>query len=78
MRFIVKTSTMIAIALGLGGSTGSAHRSVRFEPSWWSSLSCCTNALVISLTAVSIGAELRLFSNSSFASTMFLIGVALT
>jgi hypothetical protein len=32
MRFIVRMSTMIAIASGLGGGTGSAHRGVIFEP----------------------------------------------
>jgi hypothetical protein len=40
--------------------------------------SCCTNAFGISFTAVSIAAGVRLFSNSSFAATMFLIGVALS
>jgi hypothetical protein len=33
MRFVVRMSTMIAIAPGLGGGTRSAHRGVRFEPS---------------------------------------------
>jgi hypothetical protein len=40
--------------------------------------SCCTNALVISFTAVSRAAGLLLCSNSSFATTMFSMGVALT
>jgi hypothetical protein len=40
--------------------------------------SCCTNALVISFTAISRAAGLLLCSNSSFAATMFSMGVALT
>jgi hypothetical protein len=40
--------------------------------------SCCTNALVINFIAISRAAGLLLCSNSSFAATMFSIGVALT